>query len=168
MKTKFKGTQINTIGDIPKIGSYAPNFKLVRENLSDMTLCDLRGTKFILNIFPSLDTSVCALTVRRFNQIASNLKNTKVLCVSKDSPFAQKRFCVAEGLENVITLSDIRPNSDFGKQYGVLITEGGLSGFFARAIIAVSSDGKIIYSSLNEEIATEPDYDSVIKSISEA
>ncbi len=166
MKTKFKNIETNTIGCLPKVGDTAPNFKLAREDLSDMTLADLRGTKFILNIFPSLDTSVCALSVQKFNQIASNLKNTKVLCVSKDLPFAQKRFCVAEGLDNVITLSDIRLDSDFGKTYGVAISDGALNGLFARAIVAIDENGMVIYSALNREITEEPDYESAINSVS--
>ncbi len=167
MKTKFQSTEVNTIGELPKVGQLAPSFTLVAENLADVSLNNFIGTKIILNIFPSLDTSVCAMSVRRFNQIASTLPNTKILCISKDLPFAQKRFCTTEGLEDVVPLSDMRSESNFGKDYGVLISDSPLSGLFARAVIAISEDGKITYASMNKEITDEPNYDAILKAISE-
>ena len=166
MKTKFKNIETHTFGDFPQVDEIAPNFTLVNSDLFDISLEDFQGTRLILNIFPSLDTSVCAMAVRRFNNLAANFKNTTVLCISKDLPFAQKRFCVAEGISNVIALSDCRPESRFGVDYGVLIADGAFRGLFARAIIVISEDGKILYTKLNQEIAEEPDYDAVLKEIS--
>ena len=166
MKTKFKNIETNTFGELPCINDIAPNFTLVNADLFHISLEDFQGTRLILNIFPSLDTSVCAMAVRKFNGIASNLKDTIVLCISKDLPFAQKRFCSVEGISNVIALSEFRPESRFGTDYGVVITDGALRGLFARAIIVISDDGKILYSQLNKEIAEEPDYNAVLKAIS--
>ena len=162
MDTKFKGNLVELSGDFIKEGEDAPNFYLAKGDLTNLTLDDFKGQKIILNIFPSLDTSVCAMTIRRFNQEASNLHNVKVLCVSKDLPFAQSRFCVAEGIENVIMLSDCRYKSKFGKNYGVQIKKGALCGLLARAIIVIDENGKVIYSALNSEITEEPDYQSAI------
>lgn len=166
MKTKFKNIETNTYWDIPSVSEKAPDFTLVDANMFDISLEDFQGTQLILNIFPSLDTSICAVAVRKFNSIASNIKNTKVLCISKDLPFAQKRFCSTEGISNVITLSDCRPDSTFGKDYGVLIIDGPLRGLFARTILAISEDGKVLYSQLNREITEEPDYNAVLEAIS--
>ena len=162
MNTKFKGTIISTIGDLPSVGEQAPNFMLTKGDLTNFSLSDVKGQRVVLNIFPSLDTSVCAITVRKFNEIASNLPNVKVLCISKDLPFAQSRFCVAENIKNVEVLSDFRYNSEFGIDYGVLIKDGVLAGLFARAIIVIDADGTVMYSAMNEEIAQEPDYDKAL------
>ena len=165
MKTKFKNIETNTIGMLPDVGDFAPNFTLVDSNLYDIALEDFLGTQLILNIFPSLDTSVCAMSVRKFNSIVGNIKNTSVLCISKDLPFAQKRFCSTEGLSKVITLSDCRPESTFGKDYGVMIIDGALRGLFARAILVLSENGKVLYSKLSKEITEEPNYNAVLEAI---
>ncbi|MBE6413443.1 MAG: thiol peroxidase [Verrucomicrobiaceae bacterium] len=165
MKTKFKGTEIDLAGNFIKKGDTAPTFCLAKTDMTNLTLTDLKNHKCIINIFPSLDTSVCAMSVRRFNQEASKLPNVKVLCVSKDLPFAQSRFCVAEGIENVIMLSDCRYKSNFGNDYGVQIKSGMLSGLLARAIVVIDENSKVIYSSINNEITEEPDYNSALASV---
>lgn len=157
----FKGNPVHTAGSLPSVGTTAPDFKLVKTDLSAMSLGDFKGKKVILNIFPSLDTSVCATSVRRFNAEAGKLNNTAVLCVSRDLPFAQKRFCGAEGLENVITGSEYR-DSSFSDAYKVLITEGPLAGLFSRAIVVIDAAGKVIYTEQVPEIAQEPDYDKAL------
>ncbi len=165
MDTKFKGTKITTVGDLPRVGEYAPNFILSKGDLTNLSLSDLRGKRVVLNIFPSLDTSVCAMSVRKFNELAASLDNVKVLCISKDLPFAQSRFCVAENIKNVEVLSDFRNNSDFGKDYGVLIKDGALAGLFVRAIVVIDTDGTVLYSAMNDEIAEEPDYSSALEKV---
>ena len=162
MNTKFKGTNISTIGDLPTVGERAPNFMLSRGDLSNFSLSDVKGQRVVLNIFPSLDTSVCAVAVRKFNEMATRLRNVKVLCISRDLPFAQSRFCVAENIKNVELLSDFRYNSEFGIDYGVLIKDGPLAGLFARAVVVADEEGTVIYSAMNEEIAQEPNYDAVL------
>ncbi len=161
----LKGNEIHTIGDLPSIGSKAPNFRLVNSDLSDSTLEDFKGKKVILNIFPSLDTDVCAASVRHFNKAASELENSVVLCASMDLPFAHKRFCTTEGLDNVVTLSGMR-NQDFGKDYGVLITDGPLAGLYSRAVVALNEDGEVIYTEQVPEIVQEPDYDAALNALS--
>ncbi|HMM10949.1 MAG TPA: thiol peroxidase [Bacteroidales bacterium] len=153
----LKGNPLNTIGNLPAKGSMTPDFKLVKSDLSVVTPADLRGKKVILNIFPSLDTDVCAASVRKFNAEASKLENTVVLCVSKDLPFAGKRFCSVEGLDNVMTGSDFRDGS-FGKAFGVTIAEGPLMGLHARAVVVLNENGQVIYTEQVPEIAQEPDY----------
>ncbi len=165
MNTKFKGTTISTIGDLSSVGERAPNFILSKGDLTNLSLSDLRGKRVVLNIFPSLDTSVCAMSVRRFNELAASLNNVKVLCISKDLPFAQSRFCVAENIKNVEVLSDFRNNSDFGVDYGVLIKDGALAGLFARAIVVIDTDGTVLYSAMNDEISEEPNYSSALEKI---
>ncbi len=146
------------------MGTEAPDFVLVKSDLSEVTLSGLKGKHVVLNIFPSIDTGVCAASVRRFNKEASALNNTTVLCISADLPFAAGRFCGAEGLENVITLSTFR-DSSFADQYGVLMTDGPLRGLLARAVVVVNPEGKVVYTELVPEIAQEPDYNSAINSI---
>ena len=153
----FKGNPFNTAGSLPKVGDAAPDFKVTKADLSDASIKDFKGKKVVLNIFPSIDTPVCAASVRRFNKEAADLKNTVVLCVSKDLPFAQKRFCAAEGLENVLTASEYK-NSSFSDAYKVKIVDGPLAGLFSRAIVLVDENGKVTYTEQVPEIAQEPDY----------
>lgn len=154
---KFKGNPMNLVGELPVVGSDAPSFTLAAQDLSDITLESLRGSRVVLNIFPSLDTDVCAASVRRFNVEASSLPNTKVLCVSMDLPFAAARFCTINGIENVITASGFR--SDFGTDYGVRIAEGPLRGLYARCLVVIDENGKVMGVSLCEETTDEPDYE---------
>jgi thiol peroxidase len=163
-KITLKGNPINTIGSLPATGSSAPEFELTKTDLTDAKLADFKGKKIILNIFPSLDTSVCASSVRRFNAESEKLENTVVLCISRDLPFAHNRFCSVEGLNNVIPLSELR-TSDFGKDYGVLITDGPLAGLLSRAIVVINENGKVTHTEQVPEIAQEPDYEKALKSL---
>lgn len=160
----LKGTPINTIGKLPAIGTQAPDFTMTREDLSEIRLHDCLGKKTILNIFPSLDTPTCATAVKRFNDIANQQPNLIVLCVSADLPFAQKRFCAVEHLKNVVPVSIFR-NTDFGKLYGVQIIDGPLAGLLSRAVVVLDEKGKVIYTEQVKELADEPDYTAVLKSI---
>lgn len=159
---KFQGKEFNTEGQLPQKDSQAPDFTLTKDDLSDAGLKEYKGKRVILNIFPSIDTDVCAASVRRFNAEISKLDNTVVLCISKDLPFAQKRFCAAEGLDNVITLSQYR-DSSFSDAYGVLITDGPLKGLLSRAVAVIDTNGKVIYSELVPEITQEPAYEPVVE-----
>ncbi len=161
----LKGNAINTVGELPGVGSQAPDFTLTSTDLSEVSLKDYSGKKVILNIFPSLDTPVCANSVRKFNAEASSLDNTVVLCISLDLPFAHKRFCTTEGLENVTALSELRQRK-FGEDYGVRIADGPLAGVFSRAIVVVDETGKVVYTEQVPEITQEPDYEKALKSIS--
>lgn len=163
-KITLQGNPIETIGDLPKTGEQAKDFTLVKADLSRVSLNEFNGSKLILNIFPSLDTGTCAASVRRFNKEASELENTKVLCISRDLPFAQARFCGAEGLNDVITLSDYT-TGDFGKNYGLEIKTGPLQGLHSRVVIVVDEDGKVTYNQQVPEIVDEPDYDEVLKNL---
>lgn len=163
-KITLKSKPINTIGNLPETGSQAPDFKLTKTDLSDISLKDHSGKRIILNIFPSLDTEVCANSVRHFNVAAEKLSNTVVLCVSRDLPFAHKRFCTTEGLENVISASELR-DTRFGEDYGVRIIDGPLAGLFARAIVIIDETGKIIYTEQVPEITQEPDYKTAINTL---
>lgn len=147
-------------GNIPKAGDDAPNFALVAKDLTDICLHDYKGKRVVLNIFPSLDTDVCAASVRRFNVEASKLENTVVLCVSKDLPFAAQRFCVANGIENVAPASGFR--SDFGENYGLEITDGPMRGLYARGLVIIDENGKIKGTSICKDIVEEPDYQFAI------
>jgi len=158
------GNAVNTSGELPKVGTQAPNFKLVKTDLSSTSLEDYKGTKLVLNIFPSIDTGTCATSVRKFNETASTLENTKVLCISKDLPFAQKRFCGAEGLENVENLSDFKDGS-FGKDYGLEITDSVLAGLHSRVVIVLDENGIVKYSEQVPEIANEPNYESALAAL---
>ena len=165
MTTTFKGTPIMIAGQFPKVGDMAPDFYLVQDDLSEFSLKDGKGHYLILNIFPSLDTGVCATTVRRFNQLASSLPGALVLCISKDLPFAQHRFCTTEGIENIIPLSDFRYTSRFGEEYGVLITSGPMRGLLARAVVVIDPEGKVVYSELVNEVTHEPHYEEALKAV---
>ena len=158
------GNPINTSGSLPAVGSKAPDFNLVKNDLSTTTLADFAGSKLVLNIFPSIDTGTCATSVRTFNAKANTLENTKVLCVSRDLPFAQKRFCGAEGLENVINLSDFKDGS-FGKNYGLTIVDGPLAGLHSRVVIIVDENGVVKYAEQVSEIANEPNYDAALAAL---
>ncbi len=160
----LQGNPCNLIGELPATGSSAADFSLVTGDLSTASLSTYAGKKLILNIFPSIDTDVCATSVRKFNKEASELENTVVLCISKDLPFAQGRFCGAEGLENVVTLSDFRSDA-FGKAYGLTITDGPLEGLLARSVVVIDESGKIVYSELVPEIAQEPNYSSALAAL---
>jgi thiol peroxidase len=155
------GNPIHTNGELPQIGSTAIDFNLVKTDLGATTLADFAGSRIILNIFPSIDTGTCATSVRKFNEKASSLNNTKVLCISRDLPFAQKRFCGAEGLEQVINLSDFKDGS-FGKNYGLEITDGPLAGLHSRVIIVIDENGSILHTEQVSEIANEPNYEAAI------
>lgn len=163
-KITLGGNPIHTAGELPAVGSKAPDFKLVQTDLSEVSLGDYKGTRLVLNIFPSIDTGVCATSVRTFNQKAGELTNTKVLCISKDLPFAQKRFCGAEGIENVVNLSDFKEGA-FGKDYGLTITDGPLAGLHSRAIVVVDENGVITHTEQVPEIAQEPNYESALASL---
>ena len=158
------GNPINTCGTLPNIGTSAPDFKLVKTDLSVATLSDFKGSRLVLNIFPSIDTGTCATSVRTFNAKASSLENTKVLCISRDLPFAQKRFCGAEGLENVINLSDFNTGS-FGKDYGLEITDSVLAGLHSRVVIVLDENGTILHTEQVSEIADEPNYEAAITAL---
>ncbi len=157
----LKGNPVHTLGSLPAKGTKAPGFTLVKNDLSTATLDDYLGKKIVLNIFPSLDTPTCAASVRRFNAEASRLENTVVLCISKDLPFAQARFCGAEGLENVITLSDFR-DGNFGKSYQVEITDGPLAALESRAVVILDEEGTVMYTQQVPEIVDEPDYEAAL------
>lgn len=160
----LKGNAAETIGTLPAIGSEAPFFCLVKTDLSEAGPADFASQRLVLNIFPSLDTPVCAASVRRFNQEAAQFDNTVVLCISADLPFAHKRFCEVEGLKDVVSLSVFR-SPEFGRDYGVSITSGPLKGLLSRAIVIVDADGKVIYTEQVPEITQEPDYAAALKAL---
>lgn len=159
----FHGDEIKTVGTLPSVGENAKDFTLVAVDLSEKSLSDFKGKNIILNIFPSINTGVCATSVRKFNEDATKLDNTVVLCISKDLPFAQSQFCAAEGIENVVMLSDFRTH--FGEEYGVQMTEGPLKGLLSRAVVAISPEGKITYTEQVPEITQEPNYDAALKAL---
>lgn len=161
----LKGNPITTIGELPNLGSHAPNFKLTSTDLTTKSLHDFKGYNLILNIFPSIDTGVCAQSVREFNEKASGLKDTKVLCISKDLPFALKRFCGAEGLENVMSLSDYR-DGNFGKNYGLTFVDGPLEALLSRCVVVLNKDTEVIYTEQVPEISDEPNYEAALNSLS--
>ena len=161
---KFHGSPIKTSGSLPAKGTKAPDFKLVKSDLSELKLSDLKGKKVVLNIFPSLDTGVCAASVRHFNEDAGKLDNTVVVCVSKDLPFAHGRFCTAEGLKNVVTASDFR-EGNFGRDYGVNMTDGPLAGLHSRAVVVLDENGVVTYTEQVPEIVQEPDYEAALKAV---
>ena len=155
------GNPIHTSGELPTVGTKMADFKLIYYDLLVVSLSDFAGKKLVLNIFPSIDTGTCATSVRKFNETAANLANTKVLCISRDLPFAQKRFCGAEGLENVINLSDFQTGA-FGKTNGLEITEGPLAGLHSRAIIVLDENGTVTHTEQVGEIANEPNYEAAL------
>ena len=159
-----KDLTVRLSGELPAVGSIAPNFGAVKTNLSELHLEDLRGQRVVLNIFPSVDTGVCATSVRRFNAEASKLDNAVVLCVSKDLPFAQARFCGAEGLDKVVPVSVFR-HSCFTEHYGLEQQEGPLSGLLARAVVVIDEAGKVVYTELVPEITQEPNYEAALAAL---
>lgn len=161
----LNGQKTRTTGDLPKIGSKAPDFLLTKTDLTDVTLKNYAGKKIVLNIFPSLDTPVCASSVRRFNAEAAKLPNTAVLCISMDLPFAHGRFCSTEGLKDVIGLSDLRKHN-FGSAYGVRIIDGPLTGLFSRAVVVVNEKGNVVYTQQVPDITEEPDYNKALEALS--
>lgn len=160
----FQGLEVRTSGELPSKGSKAPDFTVVSGELKELTNADFAGKKLVINIFPSVDTGVCAQSVRTFNKKASSLDNTTVLCVSRDLPFALERFCAAEGLDNVTTASDFRHG--FGEAFGVVQESGPLAGLLARAVVVVDEGGTVLYTQQVPEIGEEPDYDEALAAVS--
>jgi thiol peroxidase len=161
----LRGNEIEVGGSFPQAGTAAPEFTLVGKDLADVALSSFGGTRKVLNIFPSVDTGTCAASVRKFNELASKLENTVVLCISADLPFAQARFCGAEGLENVVSLSSLR-HADFLPDYGVAITSGPMVGLAARAVVVLDENDTVVHAQLVSELADEPDYDAAINALS--
>jgi len=158
------GNPIHTVGNLPQVGEMAPDFTLIQTDLSKANLAHFAGSRLVLNIFPSIDTGTCATSVREFNAKAAGHSNTKVLCISRDLPFAQKRFCGAEGIENVINLSDF-VNGQFGQDYGLTMVDSVLAGLHSRVVIVIDENGKIMYTEQVGEIADEPNYDAAISAL---
>ena len=163
-KITLKGNPVNTSGQLPAKGTSAPGFRLVKTDLGELTLEELKGKKVILNISPSLDTGICATAMRKFNQMAAGMDNTVVLAITKDLPFAHGRFCSTEGITNVTALSGFR-DSAFGKAYGIEVVDGGFAGLYARSIVVIDEKGIVKYTELVPEIAQEPDYDSALAAL---
>lgn len=163
-KITFGGNPANTIGDLPKIGSKAPEFKLTTTQLEDTTLSDFGQVKKLLNIFPSVNTGVCSASVRKFNEQASAIDNVKVLCISKDLPFSQEQFCAAEGLENVVMLSDFK-TGQFGKDYHLTMADSKFQGLLSRVVMVLDEDNTILYSEQVPEIGQEPDYEKALNAL---
>lgn len=161
--TAFKGNPVSTVGELPAVGSPAPRFVLTGANLADVTPESVAGRRVVLNIFPSIDTPTCATSVRTFNQLATELDNTTVVCASADLPFAASRFCGAEGIDGVLTGSSFR--SDFGQAYGVTMADGPLKGLLARSVVVIDTDGTVLYTQLVPEIADEPDYQAALAAL---
>jgi len=162
--THFKGSPVETNGALPAVGSKAPDFVLVKQDLSEATLASFAGKKIVLNIFPSIDTGVCATSVRKFNVEAAKLSGVVVVCVSKDLPFAAGRFCGAEGIENVVTGSAFLDDS-FDKAYGVRLTGSPLKGLLARSVVVIDASGKVVYTELVNEITSEPNYAGALSAL---
>ena len=159
----LKGNAFETTGTLPAVGSDAPLFTLVKQDLSEVSLGDFKGKKLVLNIFPSIDTDTCAMSVRTFNQKAAALTNTEVLCISMDLPFAAGRFCGAEGIDKVTTASGFR--STFGNDYGLVFATGPLTGLYSRSVVVVDESGKVVYTEQVAETVDEPDYESALKAL---
>lgn len=160
----LQGNPFETVGSLPEVGSEAPDFQLTKSDLSDVSKADFAGKKVVLNIFPSVDTGICQASVRAFNEKLSSVENTVVLCVSKDLPFAHKRFCDAEGLSNVIPASEYK-NHGFSSNYAVAIAAGPFGGLFSRAVVIIDEAGKVVYTEQVPEIAQEPDYDAAMAAL---
>ena len=160
----LKNNPFHTVGELPSVGSVAPNFELVGVDLATKKLADFAGKKVVLNIFPSVDTPTCATSVRTFNQKAAQLANTVVLCISKDLPFAQTRFCGAEGIDNVVMLSDFRAGA-FGQAYGLTFTDGPLTGLLSRSIVVLNEEGQVVYTEQVAETADEPNYELALAAL---
>lgn len=163
-KITLGGNPVNTSGELPAKGTKAPDFTLVKGDLSTASLSDFKGSKLVLNIFPSVDTGTCAASVRKFNEKAAGLENTKVLCISRDLPFAQNRFCGAEGIDNVISLSDFK-DGKFGADYGLTITDGPLAGLHSRVVVVINENGEMAYTEQVADIKDEPDYESALAAL---
>lgn len=163
-KITHGGAPVNTSGTLPKVGTKAPDFKLVKSDLSFLTLSELKGKKVLLSIFPSQETGTCSASIRKFNQFAAGKKNALVLGISKDLPFAHKRFCESEGISNVITLSGYR-DQEFGKAYGVDTLDGPFAGLYARSIVIVDENGVVTYTQQVGETANEPDYEAALAAL---
>lgn len=159
----FQGNDVSTVGSLPAVGEKAPNFTLVKADLGEVSLEDLAGKRVVLNIFPSIDTGTCATSVRKFNEEASTLDNTTVICVSADLPFAAGRFCGAEGIENVLTGSTFR--STFGNDYGVTFSSAPLTGLLSRSVVVIDTDGTVVYTQQVAETTDEPDYAAAISAL---
>jgi thiol peroxidase len=162
-QTTLGGNPVHTAGDLPSVGAQSPAFTITKADLSDVGPSDFTGKRLVINIFPSIDTAVCATSVRRFNEAAAGLDNTTVLCVSADLPFALNRFCGAEGISNVVTASTFR--GDFGTAYGVEMVDGRLKGLLARSVVVLDEQGKVLHSQLVPAISEEPDYDAAIAAL---
>lgn len=163
-QTKFGEITVNTNGNLPSVGSTAPSFTLTNTEFKDQTLQDFSGKNVVLNIFPTIATSVCSASVREFNKRAASLNDTVVLCVSKDLPLAQKNFCAAEGIKNVVMLSDFR-HIDFSKNYGVEMIDGGWYGLLARSVVVIDKQGKILHTEMVPKIGQEPNYDAALAAL---
>lgn len=161
------GTPVSTLGELPTINTTAPNFTLTKVDLSEASLNDYKGSKVVMNIFPSVDTGTCAKSVRQFNEEAAELTNTKVLCISRDLPFAQQRFCGAEGIENVEMLSDFKTGA-FGKAYGLEFASGGFSGLHSRCIVVLDTNGNVLHTEQVQETADEPNYKTALEALMDA
>ena len=165
-ESKLKGNPFHTTGELPAVGAAAPAFTLTRTDLSALALDELKGRRVVLNVFPSIDTDVCAASVRRFNAEAGALADTTVVCASMDLPFAHARFCGAEGLDNVVAVSDFR-SGDFGRAYGMRIADGPLAGLLARSVVILDRDGKVAYTELVPETTQEPDYERALAALAD-
>jgi len=159
----FKGSPVHTCGTLPATGSKAIDFNLTGAGLADVSLTSFKGKRIVMNIFPSIDTGVCAMSVRRFNKEVERMANTVVLCISADLPFAASRFCAAEGLTNVVTLSELRPPRHFGENYGLRIIDGPMAGLLSRAVVVLDENGTVIYTEQVPEITQEPMYEPVVE-----
>lgn len=160
----LKGNEIHTEGSLPSIGAEAADFTLTKSDLSDVSLADFKGKKVVLNVFPSIDTGICAASVRHFNEDAAGMDNTVVLCISKDLPFAHKRFCEAEGIENVVTGSQMKDDS-FTSSYKVAIADGPMKGLMSRAVVVIDEEGKVVYTEQVPEITQEPNYEKALAAL---
>lgn len=162
--TKLKGHPVDLSGSLPRVGSWAKDFRLTDKDLTDKSLGDFAGRKILLNVFPSVDTAVCAMSVRKFNQEAASVKDAVILCVSRDLPFALARFCGAEGIDRVYTLSELR-DRNFGRDYGLEMVSGPMAGLLARAVIVINDQGQVIYHELVDDITHEPDYEAALQAL---
>jgi thioredoxin-dependent peroxiredoxin len=160
----LKGNPVHTLGELPAIGEKIPDVELVKNDLSRVKLSEFFGSKLVLNIFPSLETGICSMSIRTFNQKASELKDTSVLCISRDLPFTQAKFCGAEGLQNVITLSDFATH-DLGKKFNLEMTDGLFAGLLSRVVLVLDKEGRVVYKEQVPEIATEPDYQGALNAL---
>ena len=166
MDITYRGAPVKTVGQLPEVGSAAPDFTLVNSELEDLKLADFAGKRLVLNIFPSIDTRVCAAAALEFNKLAEEIPNTAVLCVSRDLPFALNRFCAAEGIENVVTASAFR--STFGEDYGVTMQNGPIASLLSRSVVVIDTDGKVLYTEQVPEISQEPDYEGARAALTNA